>query len=129
VYVYVPWLRVADEASPTPQVVDLAVKTTEAITTAYKDEVNEDARVVLLAGLSVWLVRCSAWPAATLELVTAGVKSKEEKVRRACLHTLLAACAVPELLLPAVGVVQTLQDHVVAGQVRARDSTSVSKRA
>jgi hypothetical protein len=101
--------------------VELAEKTTAAITTAYKDEVSEDARLVLLAGLSVWLVRCSAWPAATLELLTAGVKAKEEKLRRACLHTLLAACAVPELLLAAVGVVQTLQDHVVAGQVRVKE--------
>lgn len=111
-----------------PQVVDLAVKMTEAITTAYNDEVNEDARVVLLAGLSVWLVRCSAWPAATLELVTAGVKSKEEKVRRAFLHTLLAACAVPELLLAAVGVVQTLQDHVVAGQVKLKQRPNLGFR-
>lgn len=41
------------------------------------------------------------------------------QVRRASLHVLLAACARPELLLPAVRVVPALSDHVLAGQVRS----------
>lgn len=58
----------------------LAGQATEAIAAAYVDEVNEEAKVVLLGALSPWLVRCTAWPPAALELVAAGVKAKEEKV-------------------------------------------------